>query len=98
MKVKELGTRLEDGERAKRHKIKKMRKQMEKELSSLKQRNTELFESSKRIEQELDHAMKRIDEQKEEILGLQDEKEMHANQICSLNDLNGKQEQMILYL
>lgn len=39
-KVKELGNRLEEGERAKRHKIKKMRKQMEKELESLKQRNT----------------------------------------------------------
>mmetsp|Transcript_8775 Transcript_8775/g.6519 ORF Transcript_8775/g.6519 Transcript_8775/m.6519 type:complete len:84 (-) Transcript_8775:124-375(-) len=62
VKVKGLTFKMEDIDRHKRHKIRQMRHEMERQLSSLKERNQELFTASSKLEAELDAAVRKVEE------------------------------------
>ena len=57
---------MEEIEKSKRIKMRKMRKEMETELIILKEKNKELFESSQSLVDELDKSLRMRDEIKEE--------------------------------
>jgi len=56
-----------------------MRKEMEKELKLLKEKNKELFDSSQALERALDQAIKDNSELNEDLNNLEEEKEMLIN-------------------
>ena len=66
-KVKDLSGKLETVETQKRQQIREVRKTLEQELQTLKERNQVLFQQMKELEAQHERAVKRVEESNHEI-------------------------------